>query len=953
MGLQARVNAPCSAPVLKLPRQSIHLTQKERTMRPPAPAALGPEFGLPGAAASLLAATGALASPPPTPLPSGQRVGRYTLLRLLDVGGMGAVYEARQDDPQRLVALKIMRAGHASPSAFARFQEEARLLARFHHPHIAHVHEAGLHQPPDGGPALPFFAMELVEGALPIDLFVKEHALGVGDRLRLFLKVCDAVHHAHQKGVIHRDLKPANILIGEDGEPKVIDFGIARLADASAGSRLTQPGHTPGTPAYMSPEHFETDPAAVDARSDLYSLGVILYELLTDRLPYELTGSEIYRVADIVRHAAPTPLAAKGSGVDADVAAIVHKTLAKSPANRYPSAAALGDDLNRHLRGESVVARPPSLLRQLSFLARRNRVAALALAFALITLVVGTAVSAVLAARAVKARCESDWNAYAANLAAAQGALARFDVADARARIAQAQPPGNASAMPWEIAYLRRRLEDEAQRGKAWNTRRGRWPCIRPCRSSWSAGHPSRGFRKSGITSPTKPLRFQTSCRREPRTSSSPPKARGWSPAPTSAAVTAPLAPPPSNPTAACASSWTFRPSQTRIPSASSFRPTGGTSRWGSVMTVPSKVPPWSSGRWRTARPGLVSRPTATPSPDWPSTPRRPPRNRFARRRRRIRGWQRAPVAARRPRSKPRFLFEARGPALPVSGVQFSRDGTILLVTHGNKSPVQDPTAEQNRGHALAWSVATGSLLNKFLTTNSAIHSMALASEANSSPSNAPTPASNSGTCASHSARPCAARSMVTLARPLGLAFHPDGTRLAFGSVDRIPAPLGRRNRHPRAHRLSATHVCFSRPMGRTPPPAPLDWKAPTTPSNSGLRATCLISEPGDVVVRFVKHQWLGVQIRLVLAPVLPIPCGFAPRSSAYTDHPPRVHLFDPTGSSRPHGVPSNLRRTRYAKKLARPRGFGSCVLDSSAGSSIIPLHVGRPTRLAGGFAIQ
>src|SRR4051794_36472528 len=212
------------------------------------------------------------------------RIGRYRLIRLLGEGGMGVVYEAEQDHPRRIVALKVIRPGLASPSLLQRFRHESQILGRLHHPGIAQVYEAGLAD--DGQP---FFAMEFIRG-LPLDEYARHHNLDVTARVALLARVCDAVQHAHERGVIHRDLKPANILVEESGQPKVLDFGVARATDAdlltSAG--LTQTGQLLGTPNYMSPEQVTADPAAIDQRSDVYALGVILLELAAHRLPYQL-----------------------------------------------------------------------------------------------------------------------------------------------------------------------------------------------------------------------------------------------------------------------------------------------------------------------------------------------------------------------------------------------------------------------------------------------------------------------------------------------------------------------------------------------------------------------------------------------------------------------------------------------------------------------------------------
>lgn len=199
----------------------------------------------------------------------GRRIGRYTLVRLLATGGMGCVFEAQQERPARSVALKLLRPGLSGTSALARFRLEPEVLGRLQHPNIAHVYEAGVHDGPDG--PVPFFAMELVAEALTLGEYVSTRELPRRARLELLARVCDAVQHGHQKGVIHRDLKPANILVGADGEPKVIDFGVARATDSDVQMTTmhTHVGDIVGTIRYMSPEQCDGDPAKIDTRSDV------------------------------------------------------------------------------------------------------------------------------------------------------------------------------------------------------------------------------------------------------------------------------------------------------------------------------------------------------------------------------------------------------------------------------------------------------------------------------------------------------------------------------------------------------------------------------------------------------------------------------------------------------------------------------------------------------------
>jgi serine/threonine protein kinase len=196
---------------------------------------------------------------------------------------MGAVYEALQEKPERKVALKVIKPGVASAEALRRFDQETRLLGKLHHPGIAQIYEAGTADTGQG--PQPYFAMERIQGAT-----LREHArrapLSAREKLALVAKICDAVHHAHQKGIIHRDLKPSNILIDETGQPKVLDFGVARATDADRQATLhTTAGEIVGTLPYMSPEQVSVDPSDLDIRSDVYALGVLLYELLAGTAP--------------------------------------------------------------------------------------------------------------------------------------------------------------------------------------------------------------------------------------------------------------------------------------------------------------------------------------------------------------------------------------------------------------------------------------------------------------------------------------------------------------------------------------------------------------------------------------------------------------------------------------------------------------------------------------------
>jgi len=309
----------------------------------------------------------------------GRKIGRYAVSRLIGHGGMGGVFEARQEQPARTVALKVLRPGFSAPSALARFRLEPELLGRLQHPNIAQVFEAGVHEDAQG--ALPYFAMEFVADAQSLFEYADAHGLTARRRLELFIKVCDAVHHGHQKGIIHRDIKPANVLVSAGGEPKVIDFGVARASDADImlATQCTQVGDLIGTVHYMSPEQCDGIPGSIDARSDIYSLGVVLYELLTHATPYDTSETALYGAMRAIKEEAPRRPSTLNRALRGSLDAILLKSLAKDPTHRYSAAAELAADLQRHLRGQPVEAESPTRWQRLMFwMAQRPRFAAIA-----------------------------------------------------------------------------------------------------------------------------------------------------------------------------------------------------------------------------------------------------------------------------------------------------------------------------------------------------------------------------------------------------------------------------------------------------------------------------------------------------------------------------------------------------------------------------------------------
>ncbi len=366
---------------------------------------------------------------------------------------MGVVYEAEQESPRRTVALKVIRPGFATPSVLRRFQHEAQVLARLQHPGIAQVFEAGRADESAGG--APFFAMELIRG-LPLARFIAERSPGLRERLELAARLADAVHHAHQKGVIHRDLKPANVIVDESGQPKILDFGIARVLgdDAAQMTLQTGAGQLLGTVPYMSPEQAAGDPASIDIRADVYALGVILFELLTGRLPYDLKTAGLHEAIRAIQEREPLRPGSIDRRLRGDIETIVLRALDKDRDRRYQSAAGLAEDIRRYLRGEPIAARPPSALYHLRTYARRHKPLVIAAGIAALAMVGGTAFSTWQALAAVRARDSADRNA-----AEARREANRAGLAAASAALSQGDPIGARNHLD---------TTDESARGWAW-----------------------------------------------------------------------------------------------------------------------------------------------------------------------------------------------------------------------------------------------------------------------------------------------------------------------------------------------------------------------------------------------------------------------------------------------------------------------------------------------------
>jgi serine/threonine protein kinase len=360
--------------------------------------------------------------PPPEGVKLDDRIGRYKLLKQLGEGGCGVVYLAEQEEPiHRQVALKIIKPGMDSRSVITRFEVERQALALMDHPHIAKVFDAGATES-----GRPYFVMELVAGVKITD-YCDQNALPTRARLELFVQVCDAIQHAHQKGIIHRDIKPSNIIVtagsGEKPVSKVIDFGIAK---ATTGQMLTDKTTFTavemliGTPAYMSPEQAALTGMDADTRTDIYSLGVLLYELLTGTTPFdtrELLKAGFDEVRRVIRDEEPvrpsrrfSTMVASNSSIASlrdraeapklirqlrgDLDWIVMKALEKDPTRRYATANGLAMEIQRYLSGEPVLARPPSRLYKAQKLIARNKLLSGSLAIIFILLAAGLAVTA-------------------------------------------------------------------------------------------------------------------------------------------------------------------------------------------------------------------------------------------------------------------------------------------------------------------------------------------------------------------------------------------------------------------------------------------------------------------------------------------------------------------------------------------------------------------------------
>ncbi len=366
------------------------------------------------------------------------KISGYRIIRKIGAGGMGDVWEAEQESTMRRVAVKTIRQNFATPGLLKRFKLEAQILGQLQHPAIAQIHEFGTATV--NGISLPFFAMELVEGR-DLSTFLAEEHLSRTARLQLFLQISDAIAFAHLRGVMHRDIKPNNILIDNAGQPKILDFGLARMTDSdvAAATLMTETGQVQGTLHYMSPEQARGDSTHIDLRSDVYSLGVILYELLTGQLPLKVGRVPLHEAVRVICEESPCRPSMIVRVLRGDLETITLKALEKDPVRRYQNVDALADDIRRHLSNQPILGRPPSAAYQFQKLVARNKTL-FGFVASLFVVVVGFGVwMSVLYTQADSLRITAEKNAAVAVKEAERARLAEIAQRQAREQAEQAR----------------------------------------------------------------------------------------------------------------------------------------------------------------------------------------------------------------------------------------------------------------------------------------------------------------------------------------------------------------------------------------------------------------------------------------------------------------------------------------------------------------------------------
>ena len=399
-----------------------------------------------------------------TPSLVGQTVGGCKLERLIGAGGMSVVYSAVQGFPPRRVAVKIVRSERMGTSARRRLRVEAEALARLEHPNIARVYTAGSQEIAATGDdeESPYIVMELVEGAVTITRWADKQNLTARARIDLVATIADAVEHAHRAGVIHRDIKPGNVVVGSDGILKIIDFGIASVANSMVTAATEG---VMGTLAYMSPEQARGD--TIDTRSDVWGLGALLYDLLADRPPFDMRDTSLARHIDRLLHDPPIAIAHAANEarsvrfveeIPPATDAVLHRALATDPERRYRSAGELADELRRLSRGEPLLARPDSEWDGVARLMRRHRRSLFTAGCIMLAVVGALIVSLILLKSEREALEREEWMTYVASISAASSLLERTDASEAKKHLAKSAP----SLRGWEWKHLSVRCDQTA-----------------------------------------------------------------------------------------------------------------------------------------------------------------------------------------------------------------------------------------------------------------------------------------------------------------------------------------------------------------------------------------------------------------------------------------------------------------------------------------------------------